>query len=219
MLISSCSLAQSKSNIVVTANNIDIALSQYYKEGFIIKDSLGIKFGKNRKGVLICLVIKNERDLEFRELDDAPVKRLLLLMEMTKTGFKELVCSKDVLPSLSFGERSDVGYSNLNVRKDIFSFNFIKLPYGSNVEYEFKYDFRYSLNDNSWFLNKCVIEKFKEDDTVVSYSLTVDDFGKLSINEFDIYNFNLLYTYKFRNKFGNVFPSLVHDCIVYHKFC
>ncbi|WP_154665704.1 hypothetical protein [Saccharicrinis fermentans] len=190
LLISSCSLAQSKSNIVVTANNIDIALSQYYKEGFIIKDSLGIKFGKNRKGVLICLVIKNERDLEFRELDDAPVKRLLLLMEMTKTGFKELVCSKDVLPSLSFGERSDVGYSNLNVRKDIFSFNFIKLPYGSNVEYEFKYDFRYSLNDNSWFLNKCVIEKFKEDDTVVSYSLTVDDFGKLSINEFDIYNFN-----------------------------
>ncbi len=189
LMLISCASAQSKQSNSDNFKTFDSVVKDYKGGVFLVKDSLDISFG-DKEGVLISLVNENERELEFKDLNDAPVKRKLLILEKYDNDFMKVLFTENALPSLGFGERSDIGYTNLIVKGDIISFAVIKLPYKSNIEYEFAYYFKYYVEGETWFLYKCTIEKLKPDDTIESYELTSEKFGKLSIKEFNIYKFN-----------------------------
>jgi hypothetical protein len=188
--LKNCAVKDTSEYIGNNSIKVGLSLDEYRSEGYIIKDSLGFIYNDSTQAVIITLVKRDERKIEFKSQTDAPVKRLFLLFNKKGNEFDNVITSYNLLPNLEYGGRSDIGYYHLTTKKDTFSFNSLILPPSSKGELNIKFVFAFNIIDKEWYLDHCNIQKYLEDELVLNQIVMRKDFGEILAKDFDIYEFN-----------------------------
>lgn len=185
----SCNIRVNKSEKENNSPKDTLSLKHYLDQNYFIKDSIYFNYDGDKKALIITMAHSNEYLLEFESIHDEPIKRIFLFYNKNHNNYTKIIDNSNILPSLGYGERSNIGYYNLQAKQDTFYFNTLLLPHTSNDEYDIQFIFVFDDN-KIWSLNKVTINTHSK-----KYSIDASKFGKIPARDFNIYKFNpFLYT-------------------------
>ena len=159
---------------------------EFTNNGYLINDSISFIYDSNKKAVIVGLRKKSE----IKNPEDSIVKRLFFLYKVEGKTLKLIFKNNNLLPDLTYGQRSNVGYEKIKVKNNSFSYKIMILPFGSNKEFDLKYSFSY--NNKKWVLLNCEVNTFYpfEDKKPKFRIFSSKDFGNIEAGKFNVYDFN-----------------------------
>ncbi|MCX7877270.1 MAG: hypothetical protein N2510_01365 [Ignavibacteria bacterium] len=135
----------------------------------------------------IILVLKQNGEDTLSDSEDKPIKRPLLILIRNLNGELKPERRNDntVLCYVCGGMIGDP-YSGITIKDGFFSVEHFG---GSATRWTRIITYKYSSEDNEWYLHKDGTESFNASDPtkVKSYMKTTKDFGKIKFEEFNIY--------------------------------
>jgi hypothetical protein len=155
-------------------------LAQFVPEGYVILDTISGDLNLDQYADMLMILKKNEEET------DEDRRPLLILLGQEDNTCKLAVRNDNVVLGANDGGVMGDPYVKMVINKGYFS---VEFNGGSSSRWIRIITFKYSPDDNYWFLHKDSEEGYStfDPDNRTSNIKTAKDFGKVRFDEFDIY--------------------------------